>query len=1566
MDEIISAFEETQPAKTPKRDSPASGGKADDFARTTAEYFQAYLDSRISTSPVPVRGSNGFFANGLPTTLDTTRYPQLHKNLYKNLVNGFTQKTFVITQNKYSAHVDESAVTAFEKNIASLDNPQLEAFAEQLSQAISASFAGDDLTKELFITNAANYLRQTSKSKLIMPLLQGSAPKASDKPLLAKRLQQATDCFASIFDTAVANAATAFYESDQDYAKLTQDLQVALSTDAVKSALLTYAESLRMSDAYQHIYALQRSSQALDASLYVYFCNFSIEGMSFPLFYAPVAAKHTYPTVTLTFGSTISVNNEALRYCANLFTVRTGQELQLPDTPDEIPTDGEAVSANLQAIVDSIMLAFTLHDALTVTQPNSQSANGGLATITNSLQFFVAKTGNRADRTQYDRILADSANITAISSKLETLITTPPVRYVEEIAESWSNKPLAEKLMPSNPLGANDEQRQVMLALEKTDCNVVVVDGPSGTGKSHLAASVATEWLKNDQKVLIASQSTRTASLVSAHITKTLQPNKLTTYSPVLDLSSPENLEQLDDQAVATIESWLSDYNSKESELVQAKKRKIQDATETLANLVQNAENINLQEVEQSIQNEKRFAGKNWIVDEPIETISDDIQKLHRAMQYVRSSEANYLLPYVAVSQQQAISQFIGIFREYEKTSKHVSSRLPEFIVRYRKLLPDQKDQLHTNLAYIQSNYRQFVKILKSNPASKWMGVTDNSTFEELEGLETIQQKLLTIAGSAETILKQSQRDRTFVLNELDGYKALPEEITSALNNYIDQVATLKSKLFGFSGRTLVVENLNKQLLKALPTFSVKEPEKDTELLAAMSQLVQHITEELAAAGLAVSYWKDVVHLIQTDKDTKGEVTQIMQSLTAPVRYDFMADFRLHETDNLLANVALLHYATELNRVFREQPSFAKLFGITSIGKVLARPSDFTGRITKLSGDLHEASQLDEAKQTIKLFIKTYPDASRRLGITMAAGNLEVVEDSFAMSDPEYIKEYLAHKMKEQDIRSYFDEVTTDNYSSLLQDIKEILALELQYKLSNQAVDFLADEKKLASLADALTRKQLLDSKLCQASQQAFPCVAGSATRIAETLPLESGLFDIVIIENAGSMSVADILPLLLRAKKALIIGSKDELPATLRLSVSSQLNDMYRYDISKTIRKQLEKLPADQKNTIIAKVEESFDVTRSGLEFCRNYANYEKTLTKQYGTTPEIAAFANKFFYGESLQLLSSRARPLTNVFVFEQVKPAGNEASYRTNDAEVRTIIEDLLRLKETNYQGTIAIVTPFAEQAALLQKELDECVITDWFERHDLVVATFDTCSDIKRDYVFYSMVASDGHDWLSQVFPDDLPSTTGKTGQTTLSNKRLLAGVANARVTMHFVISKPAAEFTGSVKQMLEFYQAKLLTPSTKSTPGNTSDILLPAENDLAAVYDRTSFAEKHGSTAYFIANYQFADYLKAFSKGYQKPAYKVYFLVSYNEMPIVIEYDDLKEKFLQGDKSGKDGAYLSEQDVYGQKVMESYGYHFVRLNKYNLGGSPSHMLDKHLSHAIRRSSWAADNGFTVEY
>jgi ssDNA-binding Zn-finger/Zn-ribbon topoisomerase 1/very-short-patch-repair endonuclease len=68
-----------------------------------------------------------------------------------------------------------------------------------------------------------------------------------------------------------------------------------------------------------------------------------------------------------------------------------------------------------------------------------------------------------------------------------------------------------------------------------------------------------------------------------------------------------------------------------------------------------------------------------------------------------------------------------------------------------------------------------------------------------------------------------------------------------------------------------------------------------------------------------------------------------------------------------------------------------------------------------------------------------------------------------------------------------------------------------------------------------------------------------------------------------------------------------------------------------------------------------------------------------------------------------------------------------------------------------------------------------------------------------------------------------------------------------------------------------------------------------------------------------------------------------------EHKIVIEYDGFKEHFQDTDVRDqlRHGYYYSEADVYREKVLESYGYKFLRINKFNIGNNPVTTLDNRI-------------------
>jgi nucleoside diphosphate kinase len=1540
---------------------------ANSFSEDITRYFKIFLETGLRDGLLPARHVSGQRLHGLQTSLLLEKYPQLHKNLYKNIISGFSQETFVISQNKYVTHTDDRASDILARSTESLTDEQVEALTRSFAHVIEKYKLQYAENQDVYTKEVARALREIIASELLVPMLRSARTGVSDERGATMQVQQgATQRLFGTFELAFQAIATKFYIEAQSFETLHKALHAVLPVDAVKRTLREYLDEFATSDAYQDVYQLHRNNQALGTTdLYAYFGEISFQGTAFPLFYSAVQSTHAYPSVTFAFENRICVNTKALDFVLQQYNRAMGVEAVFSEDIEKIITiDGRKrkdVIGKLQRIITVIVEAFDMDKALQLDSPSPQLAGNAGVTLANTLRIVVFDASNEAIVSDYEALLASNTKARAAFSEFaRSYIMDTPTRYVQEVAEEWAAKPITEKLIGDNPLPLNDEQKQALLALNKPDCNVLVVDGPPGTGKSHFISSVVAQSFADGFSTLVLSDTPAALDSVQNTVTELLAEvrDKNAFHNPLLRLGKTDDelLEELQSQFVQKLQAYHQNYAKLQGEMRSAKNHKIQEAAETLTMLVQNAENVNLHEVEQTVNNETKFSDRDWIQDEPVEEITSDLQQLHQAIQYIRKSEANYLLPYIESSQQKAIAEFLDIVQEYEKANKSVHERLPDFIVRYRKLLPEQKSKLQSALSYIHSNYRQYTKTLINDPITTRLDITDNSDYRTIAGKQVLLEKLVDVAGDAKRYLSHDKKRNEQLLLELISYETPPEEIIAALNNYIDQVNTLKSKIFGFSGRTLVVENLTRQLKKTVPGFSLSEPEKRLDDLQLMVDLVEFTIEQLAQLGLELDYWKEVLHIVKQDKAHIKELQKIVANLVVPADFEFMANHRIYEADNLLANISLLQHANELNGVFRTNPNLATLFGIKSIGQVLAKPQVFSGRFNKLSTDLDDVKQLDECKRIIKQFLKTYPAAARRLGVNYSNGNLDIIDDTFAESKQEDVKEYLAFKKKEQDITAYFNEMVSDGYTKTIGDLSQIAATQLSHTVDTKLMKYVETQaENFAAIRAALKSKKQIDSALFSGLLQAFPAILADIRDYANYVPLKKGLFDVVIIDEASRVSVAEAMPALLRAKKIIVLGDNKQFGNMQATSVNGSLNAMFRNKIATALARSLQDIPADTKNVYLAKALDNFDVTKSVLDFCRPIANAEIAFSKYFRSPPELISYVNKTFYADTLKRLKARALPLKESLKFDVISPEDFDAQgVHSNDAEAKHILAALLDMKENGYTGTIGIITPYYEQAALIQKHLDESVVNDWFEKRQLKVMTFDTAQGEERDYIFYSMV-SDESQAAQYVFP-----VAGDVKGNDAPQHRLTVGFSRARSIVHFVLSKPVDTYSDETKNTLKHYQ-QLMGMGTPKKSATTTDILLAAESLLPQYFYATKFYKKYTDRARLVTQFSLGDLLKPLAPRYRHPAYKVDFMIALDDERIIITYDEFKENFMSGDKNVRD-SYLTANEIYDQKQLESYGYKFLRLNKFNLGAKPIETLDKLLSSAVRKSSWPRDNGF----
>jgi hypothetical protein len=238
---------------------------------------------------------------------------------------------------------------------------------------------------------------------------------------------------------------------------------------------------------------------------------------------------------------------------------------------------------------------------------------------------------------------------------------------------------------------------------------------------------------------------------------------------------------------------------------------------------------------------------------------------------------------------------------------------------------------------------------------------------------------------------------------------------------------------------------------------------------------------------------------------------------------------------------------------------------------------------------------------------------------------------------------------------------------------------------------------------------------------------------------------------------------------------------------------------------------------------------------------------------------------------------------------------------------------------------------------------------FEKLNLKVMTFDSCQGEERDIILYSTVATNEKDRLKYIFPSSLD---GEDVEENLRQQRLNVGLSRAKERIHFFLSKPIEEFGGAFGVALRHYSS--IAENLRELPNDEDlDPNSPMEKTLLNWLRQTSFYQKLAQSIEVDAQFKIGEYLKQLNPSYKHPLYKVDFLLKITDSDrgekIILEYDGFKEHFTPSRDVNEYNytSYMKPEDIERQKVLESYGYKFIRINRFNVGKDPIDYLDKRL-------------------
>ena len=414
-----------------------------------------------------------------------------------------------------------------------------------------------------------------------------------------------------------------------------------------------------------------------------------------------------------------------------------------------------------------------------------------------------------------------------------------------------------------------------------------------------------------------------------------------------------------------------------------------------------------------------------------------------------------------------------------------------------------------------------------------------------------------------------------------------------------------------------------------------------------------------------------------------------------------------------------------------------------------------------------------------------------------------------------------------------------------------------------------------------------------------LPCWAVTSLSAKGRIPFAPGIFDLVIFDEASQCDIASALPLLYRAKSAVVIGDPKQL---------THITSLRKGQDYKLLEKN--------------KLEDNFInwaySFNSLFNLAATYTNNDMfvKLVDHHRSHKHIIDFSNSEFYEDELRVATnyknlvrfSKEEPGVRwINVKGQVtRPATGGAVNVTEAKKVLEAIKDLLI--EKNYKGSVGVVSPFRNQANLITKLVfEDSSLNKKISESEFLSDTVHKFQGDERDIIIFSPVLAKG------ISPGALNFLK--------SNGNLFnVAITRARAQL-IVVGDIAASSSSKVDYLSRF--AKYYTSLEEGIQKEKSI----SYEDIGPNYPKVA-------NPGIVSSWERHFYEKAYEKGiklipqYQIEKYTVDFLLLSGDKNLVIEID--------GERYHKNwnGELCKKDQLRNQRLFE-LGYDVIRFWVYQV-------------------------------
>ena len=414
-----------------------------------------------------------------------------------------------------------------------------------------------------------------------------------------------------------------------------------------------------------------------------------------------------------------------------------------------------------------------------------------------------------------------------------------------------------------------------------------------------------------------------------------------------------------------------------------------------------------------------------------------------------------------------------------------------------------------------------------------------------------------------------------------------------------------------------------------------------------------------------------------------------------------------------------------------------------------------------------------------------------------------------------------------------------------------------------------------------------------------LPCWAVTSLSAKGRIPFAPGIFDLVIFDEASQCDIASALPLLYRAKSAVVIGDPKQL---------THITSLRKGQDYKLLEKN--------------KLEDNFInwaySFNSLFNLAATYTNNDMfvKLVDHHRSHKHIIDFSNSEFYEDELRVATN----YKNLVRFSNEEPGvrwidvkGQVTRPTTGGAinilEAKKILEAIKDLLiEKNYKGSVGVVSPFRNQANLITKLVfEDSSLNKKISESEFLSDTVHKFQGDERDIIIFSPVLAKG------MSPGALNFLK--------SNGNLFnVAITRARAQL-IVVGDIAASSSSKVDYLSRF--AKYYTSLEEGIKKEKSI----SYKDLGSNYPKVA-------NPGIVSSWERLFYEKAYAAGfklipqYQIEKYTVDFLLLSGEKNLVIEID--------GERYHKNwnGELCKKDQLRNQRLFE-LGYDVIRFWVYQV-------------------------------